>query len=92
MRRRRRAISAAARQAGETAPKNGETERSVGMTPEQVIAEVKASGTARGRGGAGFPTGTEMELHAASQYTGMPSIWCAIRTKASREHSRIATC
>ncbi len=31
------------------------------MTPEQVIAEIKASGL-RGRGGAGFPTGTKWEL------------------------------
>jgi NADH-quinone oxidoreductase subunit F len=35
----------------------GETDgKPNGMTPEQVIAEVKASGL-RGRGGAGFPTG-----------------------------------
>ena len=34
------------------------------MTPEQVIAEVKASGL-RGRGGAGFPDRPEVELHAA---------------------------
>jgi NADH-quinone oxidoreductase subunit F len=34
-----------------------------GMTPEQVIAEIKASGL-RGRGGAGFPTGVKWELMA----------------------------
>ena len=33
------------------------------MTPEQVIAEIKASGL-RGRGGAGFPTGVKWELMA----------------------------
>ena len=31
---------------------------------EQIIEEVKASGL-RGRGGAGFPDGHEVELHAA---------------------------
>ncbi len=34
-----------------------------GMTPEQVIVEMKASGL-RGRGGAGFPTGLKWELMA----------------------------
>ncbi|MCK4674073.1 NADH-quinone oxidoreductase subunit NuoF [candidate division WOR-3 bacterium] len=31
------------------------------MTPEEIIAEIKASGL-RGRGGAGFPTGSKWEL------------------------------
>ena len=33
----------------------------LGMTPEQIIAEIKESGL-RGRGGAGFPTGVKWEL------------------------------
>ena len=36
------------------------------MTPEQVIAEMKASGL-RGRGGAGFPTGLKWELCAKNK-------------------------
>ena len=34
------------------------------IAPETIIAEIKKSGL-RGRGGAGFPTGLEVELHAA---------------------------
>jgi NADH-quinone oxidoreductase subunit F len=39
-----------------------------GMTPEQVVAEIKASGL-RGRGGAGFPTGVKWELMRRSPDT-----------------------
>ncbi len=35
--------------------------KALGMTPEEVIEEVKRSGL-RGRGGAGFPTGLKLEL------------------------------
>jgi len=38
------------------------------MKPEQVIAEIKASGL-RGRGGAGFPTGVKWELMAKAAAT-----------------------
>ena len=38
------------------------------MTPEEVIAEIKASGL-RGRGGGGFPTGRKWELCRASSET-----------------------
>ena len=50
-----------------------------GMTPDQVIAEVKAS-SLRGRGGAGFPTGLKWSF-----------ILCAIQMKASRAPARTAT-
>jgi len=36
-------------------------QKALGMTPEQVVEEVKASGL-RGRGGAGFPCGLKWEL------------------------------
>ena len=45
-----------------------------GMTPEQVINEVKASAL-RGRGGAGFPTGLKWSF-MPKQYTGMKYLVC----------------
>ncbi|RJL18557.1 formate dehydrogenase beta subunit [Paracoccus siganidrum] len=45
--------------------------RAIGMTPQEIVAEVTASGL-RGRGGAGFPTGikwkTVMEAEAPQKY------------------------
>ena len=41
-------------------------EKARGMSPEEVIAEVKASGL-RGRGGAGFPCGAKWELARKSK-------------------------
>jgi len=46
----------------------------VGMTPEQVIAEVKASAL-RGRGGAGFPTGLKWSF-MPRQFTGAKYLVC----------------
>ena len=41
-------------------------EKALGMSPEEVIAEIKASGL-RGRGGAGFPCGAKWELAGKSK-------------------------
>ena len=60
-----------------------------GMTPEQVIAEVKAS-SLRGRGGAGFPTASSGASCRASSRARSTS--SAIPTKASPAPARTATC
>ena len=59
------------------------------MTPQQVIDLIKASGL-RGRGGAGFPTGTKWNLAAAAKVRegGRSSTSCATRTRASPARSR----
>ena len=58
------------------------------IPPEQVIADVKASGL-RGRGGAGFPTGLKWSF-MPRQFPGQKYLVCN-STKASRARSRIAT-
>ena len=40
--------------------------KAVGMTPDDIINEVKASNL-RGRGGAGFPTGMKWSLRSAQR-------------------------
>ena len=56
-----------------------------GMTPEQVIAEIKASGL-RGRGGAGFPHRREVGTHGQGDRPS-PSTSSATPTKAIRARS-----
>ncbi|HKX94286.1 MAG TPA: NADH-quinone oxidoreductase subunit NuoF [Methylibium sp.] len=52
----------------------GDPSGAVGMTPEQVIAEVKASAL-RGRGGAGFPTGLKWSF-MPRQFPGQKYLVC----------------
>ena len=60
--------------------------KAVEMTPEEIIDEVKASNL-RGRGGAGFPTGHEVELRAAQRRPSRSTSW-STRTRASPAPAR----
>ena len=62
----------------------------LGKTRADIIAEISASNL-RGRGGAGFPTGTKWNLAAAARVRpGGASTSSATRTRASPARSRTA--
>ena len=53
------------------------------QTPEWICDQIKASGL-RGRGGAGFNTGLEVDLHAEGAGAEAPTIWSSTPTSPSR--------
>ena len=62
------------------------------MTPQEVQEEVKTSNL-RGRGGAGFPTGAEMELRAdGPRRAAARSTWSSTPTRWSPARSRTGCC